>query len=186
MCPVSFHEEGSLQLSLIETYDVRTLLLDHFMKGFLLALAVESSHIVGDQHYLILDLSVLPFLIVGCLPTELSALLFFVWVRFTLRKGWYLFIPYSLLLIPIFWWVKPVAPTICFIFLLLLDRICFTSYHFPFFLKRFLRVCPCRGVIDDLVLGHILQGLLNLLQARLILRGRLLFDRYLHWRWSLF
>ena len=47
------------------------------MKGFLLALAIESSHIVGDQHYLILDLSVLPLLVVGCLPTELSALLFF-------------------------------------------------------------------------------------------------------------
>jgi len=78
MCPVSFHEEGSLQLSLIETYDVRTLLLDHFMKGFLLALAIESSHIVGDQHYFILDLSVLPLMVVGCLPTELSALLFLV------------------------------------------------------------------------------------------------------------
>ena len=78
MCPVSFHEEGSLQLSLIETYDVRTLLLDHFMKGFLLALAIESSYIVGDQHYFILDLSVLPLLVVGCFPTELSALLFFV------------------------------------------------------------------------------------------------------------
>ena len=78
MCPVSFHKEGSLQLSLIETYDVRTLLLDHFMKGFLLALAIESSHVVGDQHYLILGLCVLPLLVVGCLPTELSALLFLV------------------------------------------------------------------------------------------------------------
>ena len=78
MCPVSVHEEGSLQLGLIETYDVRTLLLDHFMKGFLLALAVESSHIVGDQYYLILDLFVLPLLVVGRLPTEPSALLFLV------------------------------------------------------------------------------------------------------------
>jgi autotransporter-associated beta strand protein len=48
------------------------------VQGLLLALAVESSHIVGDQHYLILDLSVLPLLVVGCLPTELSALLFLV------------------------------------------------------------------------------------------------------------
>jgi hypothetical protein len=48
------------------------------MKGFLLALAVESSYIVGDQHYFILDLCVLPLLVVGCLPTELSTLLFFV------------------------------------------------------------------------------------------------------------
>ena len=78
MCPVSVHEEGSLQVGLIETYDVRTLLLDHFIKGFLLALAIESSYIVGDQHYFILDLSVLPLLVVGCLPTELSALLFLV------------------------------------------------------------------------------------------------------------
>ena len=93
MCPVSFHEEGSLQLGLIETYDVRTLLLDHFMKGFLLALAIESSYIVGDQHYFILDLSVLPLLVVGCLPTELSALLFLVWIEFTHRKGWYLLFP---------------------------------------------------------------------------------------------
>jgi len=77
VCPVSFHEEGSLQLGLIETYDVRTLLLDHFMKGFLLAHVIESSHIVRDQHYLILGLCVLPLLVVGCLPTELSALLFF-------------------------------------------------------------------------------------------------------------
>ena len=96
MCPVSFHEEGSLQLSLIETYDVRILLLDHFMKGFLLALAVESSHIVGDQHYLILDLSILPLLVAGCLPTALSVLLFLIRVRFTFRKGRYLFIPYCL------------------------------------------------------------------------------------------
>jgi len=78
MCPVSFHEEGSLQLGFVEAYDVRTLLLDHFMMGFLLALAIESSYIVGDQHYFILDLSVLPLLVVGCLPTELSALLFLV------------------------------------------------------------------------------------------------------------
>ena len=78
MCPVPVHEEGSLQLGLIETYDMRTLLLDHFMKGILLALAIESSYIVGDKHYLILDLSVLPLLVVGCLPAELSALLFFV------------------------------------------------------------------------------------------------------------
>ena len=78
MCPVSFHEEGSLQLGLIETYDVRTLLLDHSVQGFLLALAVEPSYIVGDQHYFILDLYVLPLLVVGCLPTELSALLFLV------------------------------------------------------------------------------------------------------------
>ena len=78
MCPVSFHEEGSLQLSLIETYDVRTLLLDHFLQGFLLAHAIEPSHIVGDQHYLMLDLCVLPLLVVSCLPTELSALLFLV------------------------------------------------------------------------------------------------------------
>ena len=48
------------------------------MQGFLLALAVESSYVVGDQHYLILDLSVLPLMVVGCLPTELSALLFLV------------------------------------------------------------------------------------------------------------
>jgi len=72
------------------------------MKGILLALAIESSYIVGDQHYLILDLSVFPLLVVGCLPTELSALLFFVWVRFIFRKGWYLFIPSCLLLLPIF------------------------------------------------------------------------------------
>ena len=78
MCPVPFHEEGSLQLGLIETYDVRTLLLDHFVKGILLALAIESSHIVGNQNYFILDLSVLPLLVVSCLPTELSALLFLV------------------------------------------------------------------------------------------------------------
>ena len=77
MCPVSFHEEGSLQLSLIETYHVRTLLLDQFMDGFLLAHTIESSHIEGDQHYLILDLSVIPLMVVGCLPTELPALLFF-------------------------------------------------------------------------------------------------------------
>ena len=101
MCPVPFHEEGSLQLSLIETYDVRTLLLDHFMKGFLLALAIESSYIVEDQHYFILDLSVLPLLVVGCLPTEPSALFFLVRVRFIFRKGWYLFIPNCMLLIPI-------------------------------------------------------------------------------------
>ena len=78
MCPVPVHEEGPLQLGLIETYDVRTLLLDHFMKGILLALAIESSYIVGDQHYLILDLSVLPLLFVGCLSTELPALIFLV------------------------------------------------------------------------------------------------------------
>ena len=48
------------------------------MKGFLLALAVESSYVVGDQHYLILGLCVLPLLVVGCLPTELSALLVLV------------------------------------------------------------------------------------------------------------
>ena len=78
MCPVSVHEEGTLQLGLIETYDVRILLLDHFMQSLLLALAVESSHIVGDQHYFILGLSVLSLLVVGCLSTELSALLFLV------------------------------------------------------------------------------------------------------------
>ena len=76
MCPVSFHEEGSLQLSLIETDDMRTLLLDHLVEGFLFALAIESFYIVGDQHYFILDLSVLPLLIIGCLPTKLSAHLF--------------------------------------------------------------------------------------------------------------
>ena len=78
MSPVSVHVEGSLQLGLIETYDVRTLLLDHFMKGILLALAIESSHVVGDQHYLILDLSMFPLLVVGCFPTEHSALLFLI------------------------------------------------------------------------------------------------------------
>ena len=78
MCPVSVHEEGSLQLGLIETYDVRTLLLNHFVQGFLLALAVESSYVVGDQRYLILDLSMLPLLVVGCLPTKPSVLLFLV------------------------------------------------------------------------------------------------------------
>ena len=123
MCPVSVHEERSLQLGLIETYDVRTLLLDHFMQGFLLALAIESSHIVGDQHYLILDLSVLPLLVVGCLPTEPSALLFLVRVRFILKKGRYLFIPNCLLLIPILGWVKPVISTNCLISLPLLFRI---------------------------------------------------------------
>ena len=112
MCPVPVHEERSLQLGLIETYDVRTLLLNHFVQGFLLALAVEPSYVVGDQHYFILDLSVLPLLVVGCLPTEPPALLFPVRVRFIFRKGWYLFIPYCLLLIPITWWVKPVPPTI--------------------------------------------------------------------------
>ena len=90
-------------LGLIETYYVRILLLNHFMQGFLLALAVESSYIVGDQHYFILHLSVFPLLVVGCLPTELSALLFLVRVRFIFRKGWYLFIPDCLLLIPNFW-----------------------------------------------------------------------------------
>jgi hypothetical protein len=105
------------------------------MKGILLALAIESSHIVGDQHYFILDLSVLPLLVVGCLPTELSALLFLVRVGFTFRKGWYLFISYCLLLIPIFWWVKPVAPTNCVIFLLLLVKIRLTSNLFLLFLK---------------------------------------------------
>ena len=143
MCPVPVHEEGSLQLGLIETYDVRTLLLDHFMKGILLALAIESSYIVGDQHYLILDLFVLPLLVVGRLPTEPSALLLLVRVRFIFRKGWYLFVPYCLLLLPIFWWVKPVAPTICFIFLVLLVRIWFTSYLFLLFLKYILRLCLC-------------------------------------------
>ena len=78
MCPESIHVEGSLKLGLIETYYVRILLLNHFTKGFLLALAVESSYIVGDQHYFILDLCVIPLLVVGCLPTELSTLLFFV------------------------------------------------------------------------------------------------------------
>ena len=157
------------------------------MKGILLALAIESSHIVGDQHYFILDLSVLPLLVVGRLPTEPSALLFLVRVRFIFRKGWYLFFPNCMLLIPIFWWVKPVAPAICFIFLALLVRIWFITYHFLLlFLKYFLCVGLCRGVIFNLVLGHILQGLLYLLRARLLLCGRLLFDRYLHWRWSLF
>ncbi len=103
MCPVSSHVEGSLKLGLIETYYVRTLLLNYFMKGLLLALAVESSYIVGDQHYFILKLSVLPLLVVSCLFSELSALLFLGWVEFTLRKGWYLFIPNCLLLIPILW-----------------------------------------------------------------------------------
>ena len=101
MCPVTVHKEGSLQLGLIETYYVRTLLLNHFVQGFLLALAVESSYVVGDQHYFILHLSVLPLLVVGCLSTELSALLFLGWVEFIFRKGWYLFIPNCLLLIPI-------------------------------------------------------------------------------------
>ena len=156
------------------------------MKGLLLALAIESSYIVGDQHYLILDLFVLPLLVVGRLPTEPSALLFLVRVRFIFRKGWYLFIPNCMLLIPIFWWVKPVAPAICFIFLVLLVRIWFTSYHFLLFLKYFLRVCLCRGVIDGLVFGHILQGLLYLLRARLLLSGRLLLDRHPHWKWLLF
>ena len=134
------------------------------MKGILLALAIESSYIVGDQHYLILDLSVLPLLVVGCLPTELSALLFLVQVRFIFRKGWYLFVPNCLLLIPIFWWVKPVAPAICFIFLALLIRIWFTTYHFLLlFLRYFLCVGLCRGVIVNLGFGHILQGLLCLL-----------------------
>ena len=156
-------------------------------QGFLLAHTIESSHIVRDQHYFILDLSVLPLLVISCLPTELSALLFLIWVRFTFRKGWYLFISYCLLLFPIFWRVKPVAPAICFIFLALLVRIWFITYHFLLlFLKYFLYVCLCRGVIVNLVLGHILQGLLYLLRARLLLCGRLLFDRYLHWRWSLF
>ena len=72
------------------------------MQGFLLALAVDSSYIVGDQHYFIIDLCVLPLLVVGCLPNELSTLLFLVRVRFNLRRGWYLFIPNCLLLIPIF------------------------------------------------------------------------------------
>jgi hypothetical protein len=157
------------------------------MKGILLALAIESSYIVGDQHYLILDLFVLPLLVVGRLLTEPSALLFLVRVRFIFRKGWYLFIPNCMLLIPIFWWVKPVAPAICFIFLALQVRIWFTSCHFLLlFLRYFLYVCLCRGAIVILVLGHILQGLLYLLQTRLLLRGRLLFDRYLHWRWSVF
>jgi hypothetical protein len=157
------------------------------MKGFLLAHAIKSSQIVGDQHYLILGLCVLPLLVVGCLPTEPSALLFLVRVRFIFRKGWYLFIPNCMLLIPIFWWVKPVAPAICFIFLALLVRIWFIAYHFLLlFLKYFLCVGLYRGVIVNLVLGHILQGLLYLLWTRLFLHGRLLFDRYLHWRWSLF
>ena len=78
MRPESVHVEGSLQLGLIETDDMRTLLLNHFVKGFLLALAIESYYIVGDQHYFILDLSVFPLLVVGCLPTELSALLVLV------------------------------------------------------------------------------------------------------------
>jgi hypothetical protein len=92
-----------------------------------------------------------------------------------------------LLLIPIFWWVKPVAPAICFIFLALLVRIWFTTYHFLLlFLKYFLCVGLYRGVIVNLVLGHILQGLLYLLRARLLLRGRLPFDRYLHWGWLFF
>ena len=157
------------------------------MKGFLLALAVESSHIVGDQHYFILDLSVLPLLVVGCLPTELSALLFLVQVRFIFRKGWYLFIPNCLLLIPIFWWVKPVAPAICFIFLALLVRIWFTSYHFLLlFLEYFLYVCLCRGIAVGFHFRHILQDLLCLLRARLLLCGRFLFDRYLHWGWLFF
>ena len=123
-------------------------------QGFLLALAIESSYIVGDQHYFILDLSVLPLLEVGCIPTELSALLFLVRVRFIFRKGWYLFIPNCLLLIPIFWWVKPVAPAICFIFLALLVRIWFTTYHFLLFLTFLIRLC--RELIVDLVLRYIL------------------------------
>jgi hypothetical protein len=75
--PVPVYVEGSLKLGLIDTDDMRTLLLNHFVQGFLLALAIESSYIVGDQHYFILDLSVLPLLIVSCLPTELSALFLF-------------------------------------------------------------------------------------------------------------
>ena len=165
---------------------MRTLLLDHFMKGFLLALAIESSYIVGEQHYFILDLSVHPLLVVGCLPTEPSALLFLVRVRSIFRKGWYLFIPNCMLLIPIFWWVKPVAPVICFIFLALQVRIWFTSCHFLLlFLRYFLCVGLCRGVIVNLGYRHILQGLLYLLRARLLLSSRLPFDRYPHWRWSL-
>jgi hypothetical protein len=113
------------------------------MKGFLLAHAIESSYIVGDQRYLILDLSMLPLLVVGCLPTELSALLFLVWIEFTLRKGWYLFIPYRLLLISIFWWVESIAPTICFILLVLLVRIWFLPYHFQLFMRFFLLLCLC-------------------------------------------
>ena len=187
MCPVSVHEEGSLQLGLIETYDVRTLLLYHFMKGLLLALAIESSYIVGDQHYLILDLFVLPLLVVGRLPTEPSALLFLVRVRFIFRKGWYLFIPNCMLLIPIFWWVKPVAPAICFIFLALQVRIWFTSCHFLLlFLRYFLYVCLCRGVAVGFHFRHILQDLLCLLRVRLFMSSRLLLDRYLCWRWLLF
>ena len=166
---------------------MRTLLLDHFMKGFLLAHTIESSHIVGDQHYFILDLSVLPLLVVGCLPTKFSALLFLVQVRFIFRKGWYLFIPNCLLLIPIFWWVKPVAPAICFIFLALLARIWVTSYHFLLlFLEYFLCVCLCRGVAVSFDFRHILQDLLYLLRARLFMSSRLLLDRYLYWRWLLF
>jgi hypothetical protein len=127
----------------METYYVRTLLLNHFVQGFLLALPVESSYNVGDQYYFILGLCVLPLLVVCCLPTELSALLFLVRVRFIFRKGWYLFIPYCLLLLPIFWWVKPVAPTNCFIFLPLLVRIRFSSYLFLLFLNYNLRLCLC-------------------------------------------
>jgi hypothetical protein len=147
-------------------------------QGFLLALAIESSYIVGDQHYFILDLSMLPLLVVGCLPTELSALLFLLRVRFIFRKRWYLFIPNCLLLIPIFWWVKPVAPANCFILFLLLVRIWFTSYLFLIFLKYFLRLCPCRGVIASFGFRHILQDLLYLLRARLLMSGRLLLDQY--------
>ena len=73
---VSVHVEGSLEFGLIKTDDMRTLLLNHFVQGFLLALAVESSHIVGTQPYFLLDLSALPLFVVGCLSTELSALLF--------------------------------------------------------------------------------------------------------------
>ena len=78
MRPESVHVEGSLKLGLIETHDMRTMLLNDFVKGFLLALAIESSYILGDQHCFILDLSVLPLLVVGCFSTEHSALLFLV------------------------------------------------------------------------------------------------------------
>ena len=83
--------QGSLRLGLIETYDVRTLLLDYFVQGFLLALAVETSYVVGDQRYFILRLCVLPLLVVCCLSTDLSALFLYELDSFSGRDSIFLF-----------------------------------------------------------------------------------------------
>jgi hypothetical protein len=45
---VASHVQRSLELRLIEAYDVRRLLVDQFLHRLLLALRVEAPHVEGD------------------------------------------------------------------------------------------------------------------------------------------